>query len=92
MAEDTTVTKLEQRAWTAVLGVAALLGGWWLQNQYQTMMKIAEQHSEYIRYAASIYVQKDNMGLLLNRLDRIEQKIDRLEVIRSEKFQHQQGD
>jgi hypothetical protein len=96
MADESPVSKLEQRMWTGIVGVAMLLGGWWLQNQYQTMLRITEEHGEYVKYAASIYVHKDNMNYVVNRLDRIEQKIDNIATTaiapRAGKFQSTQGD
>jgi hypothetical protein len=78
---DDPVSKLEQRAWTAIVGFIILLGGWWLQNQYDTTIRIQEQISQHMRFVEDRYVQKDYLTQIENRLGRIEGKIDDLRDI-----------
>lgn len=80
--DDQTASKTELRLWNMVIAACMALGGWWLQNQYDTTLRIAEQLTEYQRFVDSQYVEKeflDNIsGNVERRLDRIEQKIDAL--------------
>jgi hypothetical protein len=75
-----TVSKMEQRMWSAIVGVALLLGGWWLQNQYDTTLRIHEELMAYMRHVDDKYVQKDYLETLEGRLNRIESKIDNIAV------------
>lgn len=75
---DSPVSKLESR-WIAVLtAIALFFGGWWLQNMYETTMRIQQQMSEFMRHVDDRYVQKDYLSTVENRLNRIEGKIDDL--------------
>jgi hypothetical protein len=78
MSDETPVSKLEQR-WVGLLTAISLaFGGWWLQNQYQTTLKIQDSITQLIRDIDSRYVDKDVGRLLDDRLGRIERKIDQL--------------
>ena len=75
MAEGT-VTKLESR-WVAFLtAVALLFGGWWLQNQYDTVLRLQTQLNEYMRHVDSSYVQKDYLSNVTGQLDRIDNSVN----------------
>lgn len=80
--EDQTATKTELRLWNVVIAACMALGGWWLQNQYDTTLRIAEQLADYQRFVDQQYVEKEFLqninGNVERRLDRIEQKIDAL--------------
>ena len=71
-------TRVEQRLWTVVTGLAIFFGGWWLQNQYTMTLKIQEQLATYVQFADDRYVQKDYLRTVTDRLDRIESKIDNI--------------
>jgi hypothetical protein len=72
------IGKVEGR-WTAFLTAGALaLGGWWLQNQYDTMLRIQQQLVDFQRHVDAGYVRKDYLSMLEGRLGRIEDKIDDL--------------
>ncbi len=70
--------KLEGRWLAFVTSIALFFGGWWIQNQYEAVMKTQQQLSEYAHYVDDKYVQKDYMGVIIDRLDRIETKVDEL--------------
>ena len=74
--DDSKASKLEQRWIAALTAIALLFGGWWLQNQYDTMLRVQEQLSEFSRHVDNAYVRKDYLQLVENRLGRIEDKID----------------
>jgi hypothetical protein len=74
--ESAAVTKLEQRAWATVVGIVLLLGGWWLQNQYDTVLRLQQQVEQYMRFVDDKYVQKDYLDIIVDRLERIEGKLD----------------
>jgi hypothetical protein len=76
MMPENSVSKVEQRMWTAVVGLAMLFGGWWLQNQYTMTLKAQEQVNDFMRHVDATYVQKDYLNTVTSRLDRIEKKID----------------
>jgi hypothetical protein len=80
--EDQTASKTELRLWNVVIAACMALGGWWLQNQYDTMLRLAEQLQEYRIFVDTQYVEKEFLdhinGNLERRLDRIETKIDAL--------------
>lgn len=82
MSEPTPVSKLEQRMWTLIVGVALALGGIWLQNQYDTTLRLQEQLSQFMTHVDDKYVedkmfQTHSKGIN-SRLDRIEDKIDKI--------------
>ena len=91
MPEDTppSATRMESR-WVAFLTAIALaFGGVWLQNQWATSLRLADQiqvmtaahnseMSALMRHVDDKYVQKDLLVQLDNRLKRIEGKIDEL--------------
>ena len=91
MTEPDTASKLEQRAWALVVGLCMLLGGWWLQNQYNTTLRLQEQLTEYIRFADTKYVQKDYLGVITQRLERIEVKLDDLREAQPDTHFNDQG-
>ncbi len=72
------LSKVEQRAWSILVAICLFLGAWWLQNQYNTMIKIQEQLGEYMRFVDDKYVEKDYLHGIENRLGRIETKIDKI--------------
>lgn len=76
--EGSNVTKLESRWIAFVTAVALLLGGWWLQNQYDTMLRIQQQLADFQRHVDDGYVRKDYLGTVEGRLGRIEDKLDAL--------------
>jgi hypothetical protein len=76
--EGSSVTKLESRWIAFVTAVALLLGGWWLQNQYDTMLRIQQQLADFQRHVDDGYVRKDYLATVEARLGRIEDKLDAL--------------
>mgnify|MGYP000932967695 FL=1 len=72
------VTKLESRWIAFITAVALLFGGWWLQNQYDTVLRLQQQQTDFMRHVDDKYVQKDTLVIVSDRLDRIENKIDAL--------------
>ena len=72
------VTKLESRWIAFITAVALLFGGWWLQNQYDTVLRLQKQQTAFMRHVDDKYVQKDTLVIVSDRLDRIENKIDAL--------------
>ena len=90
MAENgngSSVTKLESRWIAFITAIALFFGGWWLQNQYDTVLRLQQQQTDFMRHVDDKYVQKDYLSLVEMRLSRIETKIDNLAPIRSNKFQ-----
>jgi len=68
--------------WTIVMGIALALGGVWLQNTYQTILRIQEQQAEFTRFADTKFIDRDYMQEVQKtterRLMNIEGKIDHL--------------
>lgn len=76
---DWGVSKLEAR-WVAFLtSIALMFGGWWLQNQYATVLRIQDQIAEIMRHVDDGYVRKEYLQTVIDRVRRIEDKIDKLE-------------
>jgi cell division protein FtsB len=81
MAENgngSNVTKLESRWIAFITAIALLFGGWWLQNQYDTVLRLQQQQTDFMRHVDDKYVQKDYLETVTSRLERIEDKIDDL--------------
>ena len=76
--EGSNVSKLESRWIAFITAVALLFGGWWLQNQYDTMLRIQQQLADFQRHVDDGYVRKDYLGTVEGRLGRIEDKLDAL--------------
>jgi len=78
--EETTsgTSRLEARWMAFITAIALFFGGWWLQNQYTTTLKIHEELGDFMRFAAERYVEKDYLKTVTDRLERIEEKIDAL--------------
>ena len=70
------VGKLESRWIAFITAIALFFGGWWLQNQYTTTLKVQEELGEFMRFADERYVEKDYLKIVTDRLERIEEKID----------------
>jgi cell division protein FtsB len=76
MPEDQAVNRMEGR-WIAFLTAIALaFGGIWLQNQYEATLRLQEDVSNFMRHVDDKYVQKDYLDTLVDRLRRIEDKLD----------------
>lgn len=79
MAESP-ISKIEQRMWSILISVALAFGGIWLQNQYNTTIKLQEQLTEYMRFVDEKYLEaqsfREHAGALAERLNRIEDKLD----------------
>ena len=76
--EGNNVSKLESRWIAFITAVALLFGGWWLQNQYDTMLRIQQQLADFQCHVDDGYVRKDYLGTVEGRLGRIEDKLDAL--------------
>ena len=72
------VGKLESRWIAFITAIALFFGGWWLQNQYTTTLRVQEELGEFMRFADERYVEKDYLKTVTDRLERIEEKIDAL--------------
>ena len=72
------VSTLESRWIAFITAIALFFGGWWLQNQYMTTLRVQKELGEFMRFADVRYVEKDYLKTITDRLDRIEQKIDAL--------------
>jgi hypothetical protein len=76
MPEDQAVNRMEGR-WIAFLTAIALaFGGIWLQNQYEATLRLQEDVSTFMRHVDDKYVQKDYLDTMVDRLRRIEDKLD----------------
>lgn len=83
--------KMETRWVAFVTAIALFFGGWWLQNQYHTTLRLQQQLTEFITRVDDKYVEKDELASIIERLSRIEnalearrkseQKLDRFGVI-----------
>ena len=78
--EETTsgTSKLEARWMAFITAIALFFGGWWLQNQYMTTLRVQQELGEFMRFADDRYVEKDYLNMVTDRLERIEEKIDAL--------------
>ena len=72
------VGKLESRWIAFITAIALFFGGWWLQSQYTTTLRVPEELGEFMRFADERYVEKDYLKVVTDRLERIEEKIDAL--------------
>jgi len=79
------VSKLESRWIAFITAIALFFGGWWLQNQYTTTLRVQEELGEFMRFADERYVEKDYLKTVTDRLERIEEKIDALASDRVQK-------
>jgi hypothetical protein len=70
---------LDTRLWSAVIGVCMLLGGWWLQNQYNTLLGLQDQVREMLIFVDGKYVDKELLQAMSKesekRLDRIDNNL-----------------
>ena len=88
------VGKLESRWIAFITAIALFFGGWWLQNQYTTTLRVQEELGEFMRFADERYVEKDYLKTVTDRLERIEEKIDAIasnrarETRRAERSRH----
>jgi hypothetical protein len=72
------ISKMEGR-WVAFLTTIALaFGGIWLQNQYETTLRLQEQVADFMQHVDAGYVRKDYLTTVESRLVRIEDKLDDL--------------
>lgn len=87
------VTKLEQRIWLGALGicgaVVSLLAGWWMQNQYDTILRLQAQNAETVKalqdfgkFVDQQYVEKEFLREVTaqqyRRFDQIDRKLDKV--------------
>lgn len=73
------VSRLEAR-WVAFLtAVALLFGGWWLQNQYETVLRLQQQLTDFQQHVDEGYVRKEFLAIIQDRVRRNEEKIDKLQ-------------
>lgn len=79
MSENTApVSRLEARWVSALTAVALFFGGWWLQNQYETVLRLQQQLTDFMRFVDDKYVEKDYLRTVTDRLDRIDRKVDKI--------------
>ena len=89
---DATANKTEQRLWTVVVGICLALGGWWLQNTWQSIEKERAAREALMLVIAQTYVTKDAISIITQArekqvqaiIDRIERNTDRLINIESD--------
>jgi hypothetical protein len=78
------VTQAEYRLMATVLGSLVTLiiaaGSWWLTNQQATLGAVQKDLEEYTERVEDNYVRKEYIDMVLDRLDRIEDKVDTLRV------------
>lgn len=93
MGEGTGVSKMEARWVAFITAIALFFGGWWLQNQYTTTLKVQEELGEFMRFVDDHYVEKDYLTTVTTRLDRIDQKLEalRADVRNDERDRHTGG-
>ena len=72
------IRNFESRWIAFITAIALFFGGWWLQNQYTTTLRVQEDLGEFMRFADERYVEKDYLKTVTDRLERIEEKIDAL--------------
>lgn len=78
------VGKLEGR-WVAFLtAVALMFGGWWLQNQYETILRIQAHLTAFQQHVDDGYVRKEYLNTIAERVRRNEEKLDKLEDMQRE--------
>lgn len=78
------VSKLEGR-WVAFLtAIALMFGGWWLQNQYETILRVQAQMTSFQQHVDEGYVRKEYLQTIAERVRRNEEKIDKLEELMRE--------
>ena len=86
--EGGNATKLDSRWVAFITSVSLLLVGWWLQSEYDTMLRMQQQLADFQRHVDDHYVRKDYLGTVEGRLERIEDKLD---ALRDEKRPARQG-
>jgi cell division protein FtsB len=91
MAEDQnggSVSKLEAR-WVAFLtAIALMFGGWWLQNQYETVLRVQQQLTDFQRHVDDGYVRKEYLLTIADRVRRLEEKLDKIEDQQRDELRH----
>lgn len=82
MSEDQEGRKLTAQLegrWIAfVTAVALFFGGWWLQNQYTTTLRLQQSLNDFIQRVDDKYVEKDYLAVIDGRLARIEARMEAL--------------
>ena len=72
----------EKRLWNIIMAACFALGGWWLQNQYDTTLELQKQFYAYQQFVDTHYVEKEFLAQVTNererRLTSIETKLDTL--------------
>lgn len=75
-------SKTEQRLWNLLIAACLALGGWWLQNQYDTTLRLQQDLAQYMRFVDAQYVEKEMLKTLdaerQRQLIKIETKLDRI--------------
>jgi hypothetical protein len=75
-------TRVELRVWNLLVAACLMLGGWWLQNQYDTTLRLQGQLTEFIRHVDDKYVEKEFLKQIDadqdRRFNQLEDKIERL--------------
>lgn len=70
----------EMRLWNILIAACLALGGIWLQNQYDTVLRLQERMSAFSLHVQSVYVGKELLQQInadqTRRFDSIERKLD----------------
>lgn len=80
------VTQAEYRLMATVLGIMVSVimgaGSWWLANQHEQLENVQRDLKTYAERVEDNYVKKDYFDLVMDRLDRIEEKVDDIRGIK----------
>lgn len=82
-------SRTEQRLWNLLLAACLALGGWWLQNQYDTILAVQSQIVEsnkalidFGKFVDEQYVEKEFYKEVTSqqyrRFDSIDKKLDKV--------------
>jgi hypothetical protein len=78
--KDDPVTQAEYRLMATVLGIMVSVsmgvGSWWLTNQHQQLENVQRDLKGYAERVEDNYVKRDYFELVMDRLNRIEEKVD----------------
>ena len=70
----------EMRLWNILIAACLALGGIWLQNQYDTVLRLQSQMAAFSLHVQSVYVGKELLNQITidqtRRFDSIERKLD----------------
>ena len=80
LREEDKSSRNEMRLWNILIAACLALGGIWLQNQYDTVLRLQAQIAAFSLHVQGTYVNKELLNQITGdqtrRFDSIERKLD----------------